>query len=314
MKGIPSHNGPVLVIGSTGLDIIGKSTGPLIKGTSNPGTFRMAPGGVARNVAENLARLGMEAILITAVGDDAEGRSLLEQAADAGINIEHALTIPDQMTGAYLAVLDDRGNLYHGIDDMRVVNSISSAHLRGCKQLFKQASAIFIDANLPKKTLQTAIILANRAGVPIAADPTSASLAPNLKPHLESLWLITTNETEAEALCPESVPHAHPQKAIAAAKYLTSCGVDIAIVTMAEFGLGYATAYQSGHVPAIYTEITDPTGAGDALTACVIFALLNDIPLDEAVRLGVSSAALTLNTVGNVVPNLSLELLYDQLH
>jgi pseudouridine kinase len=66
-------------------------------------------------------------------------------------------------------------------------------------------------------------------------------------------------------------------------------------------------------VPAVQTEIVDPTGAGDALTAAVLFARLNDIPLDEAVRLGASAAALTLRTTGSVVPDLSLELLYDQL-
>jgi pseudouridine kinase len=90
-------------------------------------------------------------------------------------------------------------------------------------------------------------------------------------------------------------------------------GVDIAIITMAEFGLGYADANRSGHVPALYTEIVDPTGAGDALTAAVIFALLNDIPLDEAVRLGLSAAALTLRSPGTVAADLSIEKLYDGL-
>jgi pseudouridine kinase len=94
---------------------------------------------------------------------------------------------------------------------------------------------------------------------------------------------------------------------------LVSEGVEIAIITMAEFGLGYATASGSGHVPAIKTEVTDPTGAGDALTAAVMFGLLNEIPIDESVMLGLSAASLTLRTPGTVAPKLSLELLYDQL-
>jgi pseudouridine kinase len=85
------------------------------------------------------------------------------------------------------------------------------------------------------------------------------------------------------------------------------------MVTMAEFGVAYATTEVSGHVPAVRTDILDPTGAGDALTAAVLFGLLNDIPLDESVRLGASAAAVTLRHRGSVVPNLSLELLYDQL-
>jgi pseudouridine kinase len=55
------------------------------------------------------------------------------------------------------------------------------------------------------------------------------------------------------------------------------------------------------------------TGAGDALTAGVIFGLLNGVPLDEALRLGVSAATLTLRSRESVVPELSQELLYDEL-
>jgi pseudouridine kinase len=89
--------------------------------------------------------------------------------------------------------------------------------------------------------------------------------------------------------------------------------VDIALITMAEFGVCYATSETNGHFPAIRTNIVDPTGAGDALTAAVIFALLNEIELDDAIRLGVSAASLTLRYPGTVDPNLSLEKLYDQL-
>jgi pseudouridine kinase len=49
------------------------------------------------------------------------------------------------------------------------------------------------------------------------------------------------------------------------------------------------------------------------LNAAVIYGLLNQIPLDDAVRLGVTAASLTLRHRGTVVHDLSLELLYDQL-
>lgn len=305
--------GHVLVIGSAGIDLIGRPTGELQTGTSNPGHLRYSHGGVARNVAENLARLGTEAILLSAVGDDPQGKQLLEQAAQAGVIVDHVLVVPDQPTGTYLAVLDTRGNLYFGIDDMGISEAITPKFLRGCWNLFKEASVVFLDANLPEKTLNSAFSMARQANVPVAADPISTTLASNLTPHLEDLWLITPNEAEAEVLCPHPVPHADVAMALAAARHLVSHGVDIAIITMAEFGVSYATADSSGHLSAVQTEIIDPTGASDALTAAVIFALLNEIPLDEAVRLGLSAAAYTLRTPGTVSPNLSLELLYDQL-
>lgn len=305
--------GHILVIGSAGVDIVARADNSLIPGTSSPGRVRMSHGGVARNVAENLARLGMEVVLITAVGDDSQGGKLLADAEQAGVNTEHSITIPTHSTGAYVAILDEKGRLHLAIDNMRAAQSITPEHLRERGDLFKQAQAIFVDANLPKKSLATAISLAKRAKVPVAADPTSVSLAPSLAEHLQDLWLITPNEAEAEVLCPTPVPHAEPSRAIDAARYLVSQGVEIAIITMAEFGLGYAAVSGSGHVPAIKTEIVDPTGAGDALTAAVMFGLLNQIPLDESVHLGISAAALALSVSGTVEPNLSLELLYDQL-
>lgn len=303
---------PVLVIGSSGLDLIGRSFGSLEQGTSNPGQLRVSPGGVARNVAENLARLGLKVNLITAVGDDPQGQQLLHDTQSVGVGIEHCIRSPEQPTGSYLAILDQQGNLHLGMDDMRISDLITPEYIKEKQYLFKESSAVFIDANLTEKTLRAAISIAHRAGIPVAADPTSVTLAPRLGPFLEKLWLITPNEKEAEGLCPHPISHADRDQAINAAKHLVNEGVEIAIIAMAEFGVGYATAESTGHIPAIKTDIVDPTGAGDALSAAVIFALLNDIPIDEAVRLGVSAAALTLRALGTVAQDLSLERLYNQ--
>jgi len=313
MNDMPVREGPVLVLGSSGMDIIGRPHHELLQGSSSPGTLRFASGGVARNVAENLARLGMEAVLFSAVGDDPEGRNLLEKTAESGVDISPCLIEPEAKTGAYLAVLDQNGSLHIAIDSMSAASAITPAYLQKFHQTFKKASAVFLDANLSPKALRSAVKLARRYNTPIAADPTSTVLAPQLKPLLKDLWLITPNIAEAEILCPMPDPEKDSSQVIATAKSLVSSGVEIVIITMAEFGLGYATVAQSGHVPAVKTEILDPTGASDALTAAMLFSLLNGIPVDEAARLGAAAASLTLRTPGSVVPDLSLELLYDQL-
>ncbi len=144
-----------------------------------------------------------------------------------------------------------------------------------------------------------------------SSDPTSTSLAPRLCPHLKDLYMITPNALEAEALCEQ--PVCNREEAVVAAKRLVSLGVEIAIITLAYQGLIYATPDASGHIPAVECEIIDLTGAGDALTATVIFGLLNDFSVDEAVRLGVSAAALTLQCRDTVCPELSLDILYDKI-
>jgi pseudouridine kinase len=195
---------------------------------------------------------------------------------------------------------------------MRAISAISAEYLREKVALFEQASLVFVDANLSKDALRAAFRLARRYRLPVCANPTSTPLAARLQPYISQTHLITPNIAEASILCGQTYP-ARPRQAIEAAKCLVSQGVQIAIVTLAEFGVCYATSETSGHIPAIRTEIVDPTGAGDALSATVIFALLNDISLDDAVRLGVSAASYTMRFRGSVVSHLTLEKLYDQL-
>lgn len=309
----PNPDGPVLVIGAAGVDIVGRLRGELRSKTSTPAVIRSSYGGVARNVAENLVRLGQPVNLISVVGEDDEGDRLLQGLVAAGVNPERVLRTSQYVTNSYLAIIDSQGELQFALDDMRAINSLTPQFIREQAALFKEASILFVDANLPKDTLRTVMSLARRAHLPICADPTSVSLAVRLRPYLSRFFLMIPNNAEAAVLSERTSPVNGRRQALEVAKYLVSQGVDIVIITMAEQGLCYATSESSGYIPAIKTSILDPTGAGDALTATVIFALLNDIPLDDAVRLGVSAASLTLRFRGAVVPDLSLEKLYDQL-
>jgi pseudouridine kinase len=306
-------NGKVLVIGSACVDIIGRLKEDLVPLTSNPALIRTTFGGVARNVAENLARLGQPVTLLTVAGEDQEGDQLLQQVASAGVNVEFVLRTADHPTCTYLAVLNASGQMQFALDDMRAISVLTAARLRELSDLFEQAEVVFLDANLSIEALRTALALARKARLPVCADPASASLAVRLQPYLARFTLITPNAAEACVLGGCTFQESNRRQALQVAKKLVSQGVEIAILTLGEHGVCYASSETSGYLPAIRTEVLDSTGAGAAMTAAVIFALLNEIPLDEAVRLGVSAAALTLNTRGAVMPDLSLEKLYDRL-
>jgi pseudouridine kinase len=309
----PSPGNPVIVIGGSSVDFIGRLDGEIHSGTSNPANIRTSHGGVARNVAENLARIGQQVTLITAVGDDHNGDQLLTRLDEAGVDISKVLSTPDYSTGMYIGVVNPDGVLRFALDDINATSAITPEYIRSQSDLFKEASLVFIDANLPKDTLKAIFTLARRSHLPVCADPTSTALANRLLPHLQRLHFITPNSAEAGILCERKFANHLSQEALEAAKYLVSQGVEIALITLAEFGVVYATSETSGHIPAIRTQIVDPTGAGDALTASVIYSLLNGIPLDDAVRLGVTAASLTLRHRGTVIQDLSLEMLYDQL-
>lgn len=304
---------PVLVIGAAGVDVVGRLDGDQLTDSSNPAQIRFSFGGVARNVAENLARLGQPVRLITAVGRDRFGRQLLKQVAKAGVEINASISTKACSTGSYVGVLGSQGEFQFALDDMNAITMLTPAYLKKRAALFEEASLLFVDANLPEDTLKTAMKLARKAGVPVFADPTSTVLAPRLAPYLEQLGMLVPNNAEAAVYCQVPIDVTDQKQTVDAAKNLVAKGVDIAIITLAEAGVCYATSETSGYIRAINTDVADPTGAGDALTAAVIFALLNDIPLDDAIRLGVASASLTLRHPGAVMKDLSLELLYDQL-
>ncbi len=313
MVEINTSSDRVLVIGAAGMDVVGRLDGDLHAGTSNPARIRTSYGGVARNVAENLARLGQPVSLITVVGEDMTGDDILAYTEQAGVDISAVLRTAEYPTGFYMGVLDPRGRLEFAVDDMRSISRLTPEHLREQEALFKSSALLFVDSNLPEKTLRTAFSLARRAKLPVCADPTSTGLAEKLKKYIPRITLVTPNTREAGVLVDRELHASDRESALEAARSLVSQGTEIAMITMAEFGVCYATVDTNGHIPAIRTRITDPTGAGDALTSAVIFGLLNDIPLDEAIRLGVSAASLTLRYKGTVDPDLSLEKLYDQL-
>ncbi len=304
---------PVLVLGSAAIDTVAYPQTPLEEGVAVPAHMRTASGGVARNIAENLARLGQPVIFLSAVGRDAAGDRLLEELAALGVDVDAVLRVSDYPTGRYVGVLRPEGGLYHGFYDMRASRSLTAAYLHQHDNLFMQAAALVMDANLPKATLRTAFALARKAGLPVAADPTSPQLAVNLRRYLPRLALITPNHQEAAALLGRPLDPTRFDEVTRAARELVALGVGLAVITLAEFGLCYASSDGQGHLPALRTEILDPTGAGDALTAVVLYGLLHGFPVDDAIQLGISAASLALNAEGNVPADLSLERLYDQL-
>ncbi|MFQ3630102.1 carbohydrate kinase family protein [Roseiflexus sp.] len=302
---------PVVVVGAACLDVKCRLRGDVLASTSNSADVRISVGGCARNVAENLARLGYPTTLVTVVCDDDFGQAIVQQTARAGVNTDHVIRVCDYHSPAYVALLSSEGRLITGVDDTEAVVALTPAVITGHRALFQRAPMVVMDANVPVESAKTLLDICAAANVPVALDPVAYAPALRYRPFIGSFALVAPNAIEAEALTGMQVTDV--AQAILAARRLTAEGVEIAIVTLAEQGLVYATPSSSGHIPAINVEIVDPTGAGDALTATVVYALLHDIPIDEAVRLGVSAATLTLESSDTVRQDLTLEILYAQL-
>lgn len=303
----------VLVIGATLLDSRGKPIAGLAPGTSNPSNIRVTRGGTARNVAENLARLGAEVQFISAIGGDLIGQHLIRQTAASGVDTQWVQIVEGENTGAYIAILEENGELSVAMDDVRVLRHITPGYLDRQRNLFKEADMVMMDGSLTDKSMATVVRLCDKHDKPLCADPSSARLAYKLRPFLNQLHLVVPNEVEAAELCQVDFEGPDPEASLALARCLVGEGVKNVVVTLADFGLDYATVRETGIIPANYSNMVDSTGTGDAVTAAVMFGMLNGLPPIEAIRLGAAAASLTVQTAETVVPDLSLDMLYDHL-
>ena len=129
----------VIAIGGANWDIKARSLGVFAPGVSNPGVITSAAGGVARNIAENLARLGIDVALLSAIGTDAIGDQLLDRTKSAGVDVAGVARIAGT-TGAYLAVLDEAGEMRAAINDMQAIDSVTPAVLAGHEDAIRAAA------------------------------------------------------------------------------------------------------------------------------------------------------------------------------
>lgn len=308
-----ADEGYVLVIGSAGIDIKGRPDTEIQWEIPNAGRVRNSVGGVARNIAENLARLEVSTVLLTAVGRDTAGRRVLRACEKAGINVTYARQVPGTATGTLMALLYPDGQLHVAISDFDAIANVDSDYLIDHEFLFENAAMIVIDATLSPDALATVFELAGRYKTRVAADPTNPNLAGRLCNYLRQLFMVVPNASETVSLCGLAQPASDRESAIETARGLVQAGVKYAVVTMGAQGLAYAHSGGSGFIKAIHTRVVDSTGAGDAFSGAAIFGILNEVPVDEAMRLGITAASLTLESRHTVLPELNQELLYDKL-
>lgn len=293
----------VIAVGGANMDLKVQTLAPAVPGTSNPGRAAQTPGGVARNVAENLARLGVRVALLSAVGTDALGDGLLRQAAEAGVDVSPTLRTAKAVTGTYTAVLDRGGELLIAVAAMEIMDALTPAVLMEREEMLRGAAYIVADGNLPPETLEHLLSRESR----VIFEPVSVPKAVRLLPALEAghaPWAVTPNLAELSALVETEVP----DKAAAireAALQLHGRGVEVVWVRRGMRGSLLSVADQFWELPALAADVKDVTGAGDAMLAAFLAALLAGETLPDAAREAHAAAALTVESGQTVVPDLT---------
>ncbi|MGH9134993.1 MAG: carbohydrate kinase [Ilumatobacteraceae bacterium] len=299
----------VVVIGGSNLDVKARSAAPATAGTSNPGHGSMTPGGVGRNIAENLARLGTHTHLVTVVGRDAMGDSLLAQTSAAGVRLEHVHRT-DLPTGTYTALLDADGELIVAVSDMGATAALGPEQVDEARDVITSAGLLVLDGNLAPTALGFALDLASAAGVRTILEPVSVPKARLIAPHISAdrpLYGVTPNRDELAALT--DMPARTDRQLRLAADDLHRRGVEHVWIRLGERGSMLGSA--SGEVtflPAVPTTVEDVTGAGDSMLAAFCHALLEGQEAVDAAMYGHAAAALTIASPHTVRPDLTPRL------
>lgn len=298
-----------VVIGGANMDIKARSAAPAERGTSNPGRGSMTPGGVARNIAENLARLGDRVHLVAMVGRDPMGEALLQATTAAGVRIEH-VGRTESPTGTYTAVLDADGELVVAVADMQATADLGAAQLDAARDVIGTAGVVVVDGNLRPDALNYALDLA--ASAPVVFEPVSAPKAATVRGLIDGrVHAVTPDRAELTALT--GLPTRTDRQLRAAARSLHERGVPIVLVTLGAQGSLLSTPDGVEEIEAMPTEVHDVTGAGDSMIAAFCHVLLDGGTPGHAARLGHAAAALTVASPHTVRPDLTLRLVQAAL-
>ncbi len=312
-----SEGASVVVVGGANMDVKARSTRAAVPATSNPGAASMAAGGVGRNIAENLARLGTRTYLVAAIGSDGLGDQVLSATSNAGVLVEHVRRSA-RSTGTYTAVLDADGELVVAVADMAATDELSPEQVAAARDLVAAASLVVLDGNLATGTLRYALDLAAEVGTRVLLDPVSVPKAAALAPLVtvdRPVFTVTPNRDELAALT--DLPTRTRRQQEAAARALHDRGVELVWVRLGPSGSLLSSP--SGVVsleavgPDLAGDVTDVTGAGDSMTAAFCHALLTGAEPPAAAAYGHAAAALTVASTDTVRTDLTDRLVRSLL-
>jgi pseudouridine kinase len=275
----------VLIIGACNIDYIGKAYHKIMDHDSNVGSIKVSFGGVARNVGENLARLGLSFSFITAIGNDEIGRQMLKQLQD--LNVQVITPNTKLLSSIYMAIHDEDGDMVMALCDSDIIKEINPDFLNYHSSLINEFEYIIVDANLSEEAL--AFIFNHFASKKIIVEGISTGKVIKFIPYLDKVYLLKCNIYEAQALVKA------PLIGEALIEKLHNLGISKLVVTNGSQNIYF---YDEGiaYTNVIKVDrIVSATGAGDAMLAGIIYGIVKmELPIKEAVEFGKIISLLTL--------------------
>ena len=259
------------------MDVLAMPTAKFFLGDSIIGKVKLSPGGVGRNMAEQLARHDIPVELMTVLGNDYFAPALRDSCKELGIGLRYTINA-EESSCVYLAVHDDQGDMAIAINDMDAISLLDSSLVRSIPS--DEFSACMLDANLSEGCL---IAAADHLNLPLIADPVSCAKAKRLLPILSKLKAIKPNLLEALLMTGRD-------NQFDAATALLDMGVEQVYISMGKNGLYCASSQERFQFPASPAPHGPTTGAGDAMTAGLVTAIAQGKTLLECAITGMRFA------------------------
>ncbi len=296
----------IVGIGAANVDLYGKSSIAIRKHFDHPGKIRSNLGGVSRNVIENLTRLGMKTKMLTAVGDDLFGSYILSESARIGIDMKEVLTVQGSSSSIFMQVLDDQNDMHLAVCDMTVISNIDKEYLSAKDPLIRGAKAVVFDPSLPEESIE--YLLDNYPDKMIFVDPVSDVYAAKIRPYISRIYALKPNLSELKVLSGKEI--GSKEELIDAGRSLIEQGVRRLFVSLGKDGCMYMDnddCYEMKFAPA--EHVVNASGAGDAFFAGVIYGLVRELDVREAIKYGLAAGIITINCAQAINPELSIDAL-----
>jgi ribokinase len=282
----------IIVIGSMNADLVVRAwrfpqPGETISGED----LQIIPGGKGANQAVAAARQGTSVAMIGRVGDDSFGPALIRNLEQNNVNVSHVQIDARSATGTAIIVVDANGQnsivLSPGGN-----GKVSPADLGDIS--FSDHKLLLLQLEIPIEAVLSAARRAKESGLRVLLNPAPARPLPEELISLPDFLL--PNESELSLLTGQPV---HDRtSAERAAKMLLERGAQNLIVTLGANGALIVNREMTKHVPAFKVDVIDTTAAGDAFIGGFSSALLQNKPLEEAVRYGCACGALAATKFG----------------
>lgn len=283
----------IFVIGSANTDMVVKAaTLPLPGETVLGGQFFMNAGGKGANQAVAAARMGANVTFVAKVGDDIFGIQTIEGLQREKINTQYIFKDKIAPSGTALINVNEEG------ENCIVVAPGANANLlpKDIENISDLAAATILLTQLetPIETIAYLAALATSNNQKLVLNPAPAQLlAADI---LETLFLITPNETEASILT--GIKVIDEITAQQAAAILLAKGVQNVIITMGSKGAFFKNNETQFMVPAPEVKAVDTTAAGDTFNGAIVAAIAEGQTWENAIAMAVKAASISVTRLG----------------